>query len=316
MTTRRPLYLHIGLHKTGTTSIQRLLADGEAEFAQAGYHVADRLGRNEPGHHRQVVLLETEGAEAFVRSLDATPGDAVLVSCERLSKMFRDASLCQEVLTALSRSFDVTVIAFLRRQDFLKESVYAQVVKARYSPDIMEEVRYQYDIGRLVRNLEAAIGSGRISLAVYRDDLGGRGDLSGDFLRKIGWTAGAETLPKLPRDNTSLHRRARLFLGQIEKPSRSFAKSLVAAVMESGAIANDGQPELMSPATRATFLTPYLAENTAVAEAYALEGGGFFGSVPDLAQPWFPPEPIRRAELAAIEDRLGQPVEHALVFAD
>lgn len=314
MAPRRPLYLHIGLHKTGTTSLQKLLADHEAAFARAGYQPADRMGRTEPGHHRLVSLIETEGPEGFARAVGATPGDAVLVSCERLCKEFRAQETCRAVLAALSRAFRVTVIVFLRRQDFLKESVYAEVVKIRHSPDIMAEVKYQYDIGPLMRALEASLGDGQLRVALYRDDLDGGGDLSAAFLHAIGWSEGTAVLPRLPRVNTSLHRRARLFLGQVDKPRPAFARALVRTVVDSGAIESDGIAELMSPAQRAGFLAPYLAENRAYAQALRLDGGAFYASPPDDGLPWSPPAPIRRAEYQAVRDLMAEDLPHTLVF--
>ena len=310
----RPLYLHIGLHKTGTTTIQQLLQAGGEEFRRAGYGVVSQLGRAAPGHHFQVAVLETEGPEAFAHSLGGTEGDAVLFSCERLCKLFRKPKLSRETLEALSRHFRVIVMLSLRRQDFLKESVYAEVVKKSYNPDIRTGTVYKYDIGPLMQNLEAAVGRENVALSLYRDDQRGGGDIAGSFLRAIGWEDGAPLLPPLPRLNTSLHRRARLFLGQVDKPNRRFANSLVDAVRASDVIVDDRQPELMSPADRAAFLLPFLPENRTYAEAYGFDGAEFYSTLPEDDGTWFPPAPITAAEFADVRERLAIPIQHSMVF--
>jgi len=44
VTPPRTVYLHIGLHKTGTTYLQRVLTANTAELAQQGLFVPDRRG--------------------------------------------------------------------------------------------------------------------------------------------------------------------------------------------------------------------------------------------------------------------------------
>jgi hypothetical protein len=106
---KRICYIHIGPHKTGTTSIQSFLKENRAELLKHGYFVPDsgtRVGAHHPLARKlcgQPLPQHRESAAAkSVRQLDKTPANAVIVSSEALASLFRHGD-CAETFFARIR---------------------------------------------------------------------------------------------------------------------------------------------------------------------------------------------------------------------
>src|SRR4029453_2784677 len=102
--TKRIFYIHVGPHKTGTSSIQWFLQENRAELLEHGYFVP-KSGANHGAHHALARKLcgqelrnhQQSEAANFTRALDATPSGAVIVSAEAL-RTLKKSGLCQGVL--------------------------------------------------------------------------------------------------------------------------------------------------------------------------------------------------------------------------
>lgn len=129
------LYLHVGLHKTGTSAIQKFLRR-YADFLQEQgfYYPPDVHGTDAhhwlPSSMRQSGNLENlPQLEAWLKNclLYCQAHDlSLLLSSEVFSEPIR-----YDVLARLLQSFDITVILYIRRQDLLIESVLNQILKDR-----------------------------------------------------------------------------------------------------------------------------------------------------------------------------------------
>ena len=128
----RALYLHIGLHKTGTNSLQRFLLENRSLLLEAGLSLGRYQDPVSGTHHPILAALENEPEAVFDRIAEA-PGARLLISAEDLSWKIRPSESAAAIRGAALRHFDPHVVIFLRRQDFLKESVYAEIVKG-WSP--------------------------------------------------------------------------------------------------------------------------------------------------------------------------------------
>jgi hypothetical protein len=128
------LDVHIGLHKTGTTSLQAFFATNDRILKQLsiGY---PQTGRKKNAHHWLAWSLRSvDSLSCLLPALheECSGLEHALVSCEEFSHTFLDAAVLEQFCRLARERFHVRVIIYLRRQDQLKESVYAQVVRDWY----------------------------------------------------------------------------------------------------------------------------------------------------------------------------------------
>jgi hypothetical protein len=303
----RRLYLHVGLHKTGTSYLQRLFVENRALIAAAGLGLGPFQDPVSGSHHPILAAIEREGPEAVFARASETPGERLLISAEELSEgLNARPGYLAAIHAAAARHFEPHLVVFLRRQDFLKESAYAEAVKDWLAGPIQDDDHYDYDHAARIARLEAVFGPARVHVMLYRDP--GPNDLVGDLLGATGTAVDRDRLTPVPRQNVSMHRRKTLFLGQMPKPPEAsddaaarVAPRFVARVLAgSAAVADDGGRFLMSPRQRHALVAAHLAGNRALVEARGLADPGPFLALPDPDAPWAPPAPITAAEVAAV----------------
>lgn len=134
---RGRLMIHIGPHKTGSTTIQRFLAENSDALASEGvlYPHAGR-GAIAPEQHwsfgNAVCQGDTEYLRRFVREFEeeATSGSfsSAILSTETLSRKYVKSSHLRTVCEMFPRATRVW-IAILRRQDELLSSLYSEHLK-------------------------------------------------------------------------------------------------------------------------------------------------------------------------------------------
>ena len=177
---RPRLVLHLGTQKTGSTSLQRSLRQGEALLARQGLRYAslERSG----GAFKHVSVLRAArhhpgpAADREFRALQSElqalpPGGSLIVSEERLWRV--DATPLA-FFKRFQPAHEVVVVVFLRRQDRYVESLYNQMLRTG-APD-----------------------ESRLISAVWRDpDVAGRLD----YHRLLSaWQAVADRVVALPFD--------------------------------------------------------------------------------------------------------------------
>jgi len=131
---KKRLFLHVGMPKCATTTVQDFLATHAGDLAARGIHYEfHRQNRvNDQGNAGQLAadLLrgDTTAADALLAFFLRHDGDVIL-SSENLFGLARSA-LIQEVIERIrTLGFEVGIICFLRRQDMWIESDYKQHVK-------------------------------------------------------------------------------------------------------------------------------------------------------------------------------------------
>jgi hypothetical protein len=134
---RPRLVLHIGSHKTGTTSIQQALHKARAAMARHGVLYPDT--RREPlslrPKHSSVyhaaarqddVTKQARERSLLIDEFAASGAHTLLLSAEGLSEPNpRIARFFIEWRSA----FDIDIVLFVRRQDLFVESLYSQLVR-------------------------------------------------------------------------------------------------------------------------------------------------------------------------------------------
>jgi hypothetical protein len=295
------LILHVGLHKTGTSAIQASLQHNEDTLLDRGFWLPPRLGRVDGGFQNLANLIRNVSTQAFLDQVTRDrAADRVIVSAENLSHILlrNDPS----ILSDLGRVFDVKVIIFLRRQDFLLESAFSQMVKFGPKANIETFDSYPFDFSELMKVIWDGVGVENTTVVIYRDDA--RFDSWAAFCAYLG----VGDLPvSRSNDNRSLHRRKTLFLSRFRCENRSLGRHVFQAVSDSDAIADDGIRPLASPQRRRRIVEEHAAANALICERHGLDT--VYMTTPPGPEDWRAPAPISEIEwsrsLTHIFDRLG-----------
>ncbi len=150
MTNQQPLtvFLHIGLHKTGTTSFQQWLHEWRPVLADAGYEVYQSPDGNKSHFdlarsvlREGVIPIEDQGAikartrADIARWLDDATSPNIIFTSESLS-MLRTFDECQALLDIFPPTVDNFVILLVLRdkKDWF-ESYKNQMIKSGRKPD-------------------------------------------------------------------------------------------------------------------------------------------------------------------------------------
>ncbi len=147
------LYLHIGLPRTGTTSLQTVLARSVQELAAAAYLYPEEW-RDQEGiaHHNlgSAVLDGESGAETtrqFLEYVLLNRHQHIVISSESLSNGLDRTRFprLQTFLAACSERVPTTVVVMLRRMDDAVASMYLHETKwgGKTDPDMDQYVEFR-----------------------------------------------------------------------------------------------------------------------------------------------------------------------------
>ena len=199
------VYVHIGLHKTGTSSIQAFLRKNKPALLERGY-LYPRTGWTAGGHHNLAYELlgrkrfsEAPGRLADLEAEIATAPNAILSSEEF---EFLELAEVRRLKAALGER-EARIVVYLRRQDALIASTYAQQVKmgARMRPfeDYARASLYnpRFDFSQLLGRWAGVFGKDSLEVAVVSDQTAGQ-RLYDDFLGRLGLGEAAD-LPRPPK---------------------------------------------------------------------------------------------------------------------
>jgi len=227
------LFLHIGFYKTGSTSVQRNMVqnaealrkqgicypyDPQAPYTQRWQHAP--LAAALPG--RKLRWLTPGNAktlncayQSMFAAFEASGCDTLVLSSEG----FCDPDVNAMRLSWLQEKFadfDITVIAYIRRQDAYFLSTYQEMIKAgstkAFDFSAYPGVARLYFARRLAP-WRAAFGAERVIVRPFSPTLWPEGELFFDFLHVIGATRADMTLQ--PPENEGLDYRAVEFMRQL-----------------------------------------------------------------------------------------------------
>jgi len=134
---KRVCYIHIGPHKTGTSSIQWFLKENRGELLKYGYLVPESEA-NHGAHHALARKLcgqelrdhEQSAAADFARALDETPSEAVIVSSEALEGLLRNRDYARAFFTRIRElNLEPKLLLFPRNPSQQINSLYSSVVR-------------------------------------------------------------------------------------------------------------------------------------------------------------------------------------------
>jgi hypothetical protein len=134
----RVCYVHVGPHKTGTTSIQWFLQENRAELLKHGYFVPESetkrgahhalvegLAGLDVGDHRQPLVTRS------IRAISETSAQAIIISSEALEGLLRNRQNTQTFFNRVSElNLEPKLILFPRNQPQWINSSYSHLVKS------------------------------------------------------------------------------------------------------------------------------------------------------------------------------------------
>lgn len=251
----RRCFLHIGFEKTGSTSIQAFLTGHTEALRRRGYFVPASLSRTDGfcNHMRltayaladhkiggdvhqhygisessQIPAFRTETAERLHREIQQAADSRFLVlSNEHLSSRIDQAEEILRLRQLLAELADtVKVIAYLRCQTGLLESVYNEAVKIGfYNLDLVPDfsapmhqqwvTRRYFTYGEILEPWSEAFGQENVVVRLFEPGALLFGDVVQDFLFTIHIDPSKFT--RFPRQNEGLDRSAQLFLQRLNR---------------------------------------------------------------------------------------------------
>jgi hypothetical protein len=143
---KRLCYIHVGPHKTGTTSIQWFLQENREEFVKHGYFVpeaerrrgahhalAEHLCGLDVGEHREPLVTK------FTQALGETSCEAIIISSEALEGFLESKKHAAALFSRVRElNLEPKVILFPRNQPQWINSSYASSVKGFRRSDPFE----------------------------------------------------------------------------------------------------------------------------------------------------------------------------------
>lgn len=306
------LILHIGTHKTGTTSLQAFLRANRQAFAQQdigipyedmAYRVIDK-DRN--GHFLLRSVLDTlnpkraypederfiaKGVSAFQES--AEKHSRVLLSDEAL---WYQGAVVKGFWPELKRQLEklgvdqVKVVVYLRRQDQFIASLWNQFVKGATREGRTLEVyagkkrsRLAMDYDRSIHQLETEFGSENIVVRRFDRNAFVNGDLYHDFCDAIGCPYTDEFVVPEVEANESLDSRfveIKRLMNQSPRyqEGQNIFKGLLLAVQDASPHKNKGS--VLGGSAAAAIVARYDEGNRRIAHDYlGIEDGPLFPPV-------------------------------------
>lgn len=277
---KRTLYLHIGVHRTATSSIQAYLQQNFHALLEQGFLLPWARGR-----HLRVVNRLFDGREKpaavakdIKKRADAKPKPihSIILSDEDIAM--------RETLTPfvkMRRFFDVKIVVSLRRQDLWLESWYLQNIKWQWNDSLahvsfdefmsrMEEFHW-IDYNRYLTMLERDFGRENVLVSVFE-----RGQMPGGPIETFARLIGLDT------ENLSApsHRNASfspLVADFVRRMPLDLARPKLRALIEQSFIKLDAELEksdvessglLLTKERRAAVCDRFAEGNRAVARRY------------------------------------------------
>ena len=304
------LYLHIGTPKTGTTAIQNFLPLNRKLLEEQGFCYPDFGYRyNGVNKYRNAHFLvhrksspsesvaETRKAEdeRFFEGLDRIKELSkiypnIIMSDENIwNGYINRENFWQTLNCALSeRGIDLRVIVYLRRQDLVVESYYAQRVKIKVNDSFQdyldsEDIDYfKLDYYSQLKEIEQSVGKENIIVRVYeKKQFEGNGNtLISDFLKVLGLELDERYVSSDIVVNTSLHGKfleVKRILNEIDcfQTRNNFAVGYLKTAQEEYEKSNGVSPSnFFAYEKRIDFLKEYNEGNAAVAKEFLKRENG------------------------------------------
>lgn len=206
----RTLYIHAGLHKTGTTAIQQylyrhldhpdyayfdigrpnpslvILQAFKEEFQEHPYFEGRKMGQE------QVEVLRASAQATFNETLDKIAAPNVIMSAEGISSLTPEE--CETFLQSMQARFgQVKVILYIRPLKSRVESAFQQKLKTRL---VSLEENFRFDFRKTVSKFDDVLGQNNVEILPFLPEQFPGGNVVLDFLSRVGLDAEIELAPR------------------------------------------------------------------------------------------------------------------------
>lgn len=227
----RDLILHIGINKTGSTSIQKVMALRRREIA-----AQDMFYPRTPGYEKHVLLAtaaatrpEREGGRVwkfsspavrlakfrteFEAEMRAMPASVtrVILSAEQFSFVLKDVPAIQNLHDLVAPYVDsITVVPYLRRPDQHLTSLYSEMIRwgdarAPGLDGLRLPAGHGYDYDRLLDRWASVFGEASMKPQIFERRPGEKFDVVQHFLDLCGLKLKIPTKKNAANEALSLH---------------------------------------------------------------------------------------------------------------
>lgn len=315
------LYLHIGLHKTGTTALQQFLWKNQQLLGSKEYfyfalidHYLPWTLFPEDNFRYKSLKKPTNAIWAGLHQQIIRSGlENVILSSEE----FCNISEIDKLGSQLQR-YQSKIVIYLRRQDHLIQSIYGQCINdstIRYTESIqeLEHYRSKLDFANFLSPWRKVFGQENILVRVYEQGQLYGGGIYADFLETIGLELTDEySLPEEMATNRSLNRNALEFLRLCNgipmgvPEHRKLRQALDEISCTLGHKKHFESHQFLSPRERVEILEEYANSNHLVAQEYLGREDGqlFYEPWPDIEDPWKPYEGLAVEKVVQIIGKL------------
>lgn len=213
--------LHIGLHKTGTSSIQRTLAEGldDPNFTYLNMGAVNHSGimtnafgsARKRARHQANVGRTSDHADRIQQRVSRTlsaaladqPDKNMIISGESMSGLTQDELVAMR--DQLQQHFtDFRIVGYVRPPKSHIQSLYQQEIKSRSVALDPQSLKRIYEFRIQLQKFDTVFGAANVNLYKYDPALFPEGDVVRHFAAKIGITVPEQ----LFRTNESLKKPA------------------------------------------------------------------------------------------------------------
>lgn len=327
----KTLYIHIGMPKTGTSSIQRFLLGNETVLNEYGYcfphfpYKYPYVYDNRNGYFLIGKCYDEEGIRDL--KLERKRLKDGLTHICRCFKTYENVILTEETLWRClytrklvaptikthveTHGYQVKIIVYLRRQDEFQISIWKQNVKHAKTAmtmsfeerltEVLENESYLFEYGSRLDDLAAVFGAENLIVRRFEPDSWKNGSLIDDFLDCIGLEH-TEDFHDLPSEaNPSLSENMAYMKGIINK-STTFSKQEISYL---GQIMRDLSGEssaaypcsMMSAEEANTLLERFADENEHAAKTYCRDDRPLFSDRMKDVPKWQPDNPHMQEDM-------------------
>lgn len=250
----RTLYLHIGCHKTGSTSIQYMLSKNPDLLAQHNLSYYAPKGWNciHPylGMHWRSGLIpkgmHLKNLKALVADLSALEGD-VVASSENLSFIFQKRVI-EDLAKALRKCFSrIVIICYIRRQDAHVVSHHQEGSKPKrraeyqlygYHPQPLPTWEERHDLylnyHHRLSMWADVFGDENVIIRIFEKGQLYNDDAVGDFLKLFGITSAPDAPSRLNRSLGGRRAKVGHLINSTVRPNVELKQALLLSIGNDG----------------------------------------------------------------------------------